>query len=452
MSCSKKVRMNWIRHSTLSLGVCAKKLPGKPPCTHSFSISRVSRAEKGDKLAAEKLARANLRLVVSIAKKYMGKGLAFLDLIQEGKVKYFGLSEAGANTIRKANAVLPVTALQSEYSLWTRGIEEEILPTLNELGIGLVPFSPLGKGYLTGAIQPGAQFDPSDIRSGLYAWWNNEYYEPIELKQRGKTATSFFDEKGELSTTIKTVLNKCPIPYKNDSNTFTRERTFIENIRILIAWSKLRLFSSSPFTIQSIIIRQDFTIYGFITKSNLIIRGPQEGLLIHILPELFNIIPTLKNIIYFEDIANTKVVIHDMFKNDFILFYNKLQDLGLTLNSGTILTDVESLQRAEEILEGELLVEPLNMSIIPFIPNHLNNEIYNNSKVINNNNKKWYQLQNAIGNTLLKNYETLVEPLLKTNRKERIRILINTFRKIPDKTKSFEDDTVVLPLLKNLSL
>jgi aryl-alcohol dehydrogenase-like predicted oxidoreductase len=60
-----------------------------------------------------------------------------------------------------------VTALQSEYSLWTRGIEEEILPTLNELGIGLVPFSPLGKGYLTGAIQPGAQFDPSDIRSGL---------------------------------------------------------------------------------------------------------------------------------------------------------------------------------------------------------------------------------------------------------------------------------------------
>jgi aryl-alcohol dehydrogenase-like predicted oxidoreductase len=92
---------------------------------------------------------------------------AVKDLIQEGKVKYFGLSEAGANTIRKANAVLPVTALQSEYSLWTRGIEEEILPTLNELGIGLVPFSPLGKGYLTGAIQPGAQFDPSDIRSGL---------------------------------------------------------------------------------------------------------------------------------------------------------------------------------------------------------------------------------------------------------------------------------------------
>ena len=264
---------------------------------------------------------------------------------------------------------------------------------------------------------------------------DNKYYEPIELKQRGKTSISMFDDNGKLSNTIKTVLNKCPIPYKNDSNTYSRERTFIENIRTLIAWCKLRLFSSSPFIIQSIILRQDFTIYGFITKSNLLIRGPQEGLLTHILTELFNIIPTLKNIIYFEDIANTKLTIHEMFKNDFILFYNKLQDLGLTLNSGTILTDNESLQRAEEILEGELLIEPLNMSILPFIRTHINNEIYNNTIHINNNNKKWYQLQHLIGNTLLKNYETLVEPLLSIGRKERVRLLINTFRKIPDKSK-----------------
>lgn len=92
---------------------------------------------------------------------------AVKDLIQSGKVKYFGLSEAGANTIRKAHAVQPVTALQSEYSLWTRKPEQEIIPTLEELGIGFVPFSPLGKGFLTGAINDQTQFAAGDIRSGL---------------------------------------------------------------------------------------------------------------------------------------------------------------------------------------------------------------------------------------------------------------------------------------------
>jgi aryl-alcohol dehydrogenase-like predicted oxidoreductase len=92
---------------------------------------------------------------------------AVKDLIQEGKVKYFGLSEAGAGTIRKAHAVQPVSALQSEYSLWTRNPEQEIIPTLEELGIGFVPFSPLGKGFLTGAINDQSQFATNDIRSGL---------------------------------------------------------------------------------------------------------------------------------------------------------------------------------------------------------------------------------------------------------------------------------------------
>ncbi|WP_321346101.1 aldo/keto reductase [uncultured Draconibacterium sp.] len=87
------------------------------------------------------------------------------DLIQEGKVKYFGLSEAGAQTIRKANAVQPVTALQSEYSLWWREPEQEILPTLEELGIGFVPFSPLGKGFLTGKITESTVFDKTDFRN-----------------------------------------------------------------------------------------------------------------------------------------------------------------------------------------------------------------------------------------------------------------------------------------------
>ncbi len=90
---------------------------------------------------------------------------AVKELIQEGKVKHFGLSEAGAQTIRRAHAVQPVAALQSEYSLWWREPEQEILPLLEELGIGFVPFSPLGKGFLTGKIDENTQFDKSDFRN-----------------------------------------------------------------------------------------------------------------------------------------------------------------------------------------------------------------------------------------------------------------------------------------------
>jgi aryl-alcohol dehydrogenase-like predicted oxidoreductase len=90
---------------------------------------------------------------------------AVKDLIQAGKVKHFGLSEAGTQTIRRAHAVQPVTALQSEYSLWWREPEEEILPTLEELGIGFVPFSPLGKGFLTGKIDENTAFDSADFRN-----------------------------------------------------------------------------------------------------------------------------------------------------------------------------------------------------------------------------------------------------------------------------------------------
>jgi len=89
------------------------------------------------------------------------------DLIEQGKVRHFGLSEAGAQTIRRAHTVQPVTALQSEYSLWWKRPEEEIIPTLEELGIGLVPFSPLGKGFLTGSITENTQFDPADNRGSF---------------------------------------------------------------------------------------------------------------------------------------------------------------------------------------------------------------------------------------------------------------------------------------------
>src|SRR5204863_232544 len=87
------------------------------------------------------------------------------DLIRDGKVKHYGLSEAGVQTIRRAHAVQPVTALQSEYSLWWREPEREVIPTLEELGIGFVPFSPLGKGFLTGKISEDTQFDKSDFRN-----------------------------------------------------------------------------------------------------------------------------------------------------------------------------------------------------------------------------------------------------------------------------------------------
>ena len=92
---------------------------------------------------------------------------AVKELIQQGKVRHFGLSEAGVKTIRRAHAVQPLTALQSEYSLWTRTPEKEVIPTLEELGIGFVPYSPLGKGFLTGKIDEKTTFDSSDFRSTL---------------------------------------------------------------------------------------------------------------------------------------------------------------------------------------------------------------------------------------------------------------------------------------------
>jgi aryl-alcohol dehydrogenase-like predicted oxidoreductase len=92
---------------------------------------------------------------------------AVKELIQQGKVKHFGLSEAGVQTIRRAHAVQPVTALQSEYSLWWREPEETVMPALEELGIGFVPFSPLGKGFLTGKIDADTKFDSTDFRSSV---------------------------------------------------------------------------------------------------------------------------------------------------------------------------------------------------------------------------------------------------------------------------------------------
>jgi aryl-alcohol dehydrogenase-like predicted oxidoreductase len=118
---------------------------------------------------------------------------AVKELVNQGKVKHFGLSEAGAQTIRRAHAVQPVTALQSEYSLWWREPENEVLPTLEELGIGFVPFSPLGKGFLTGAINAGTTFDKNDFRNIV----------PRFTPQARQANQTLVDRLGEIATEKK---------------------------------------------------------------------------------------------------------------------------------------------------------------------------------------------------------------------------------------------------------
>lgn len=133
-----------------------------------------SRPENIRKVAEESLKRLNIEVIDLFYQHRVDPNIPIeevagtvKDLITEGKVKYFGLSEAGASTIRKAHAEQPVTALQSEYSLWTRQHEAEILPTIEELGIGFVPFSPLGKGFLAGKIDENTKFAEGDIRNIL---------------------------------------------------------------------------------------------------------------------------------------------------------------------------------------------------------------------------------------------------------------------------------------------
>lgn len=118
---------------------------------------------------------------------------AVKELIQQGKVKHFGLSEAGVGTIRRAHAVQPVTALQSEYSLWYRVPEREVIPTLEELGIGFVPFSPLGKGFLTGKMDENTKLDPSDFRNTV----------PRFEKQNRKANLAFVELIGQIAARKK---------------------------------------------------------------------------------------------------------------------------------------------------------------------------------------------------------------------------------------------------------
>ena len=144
------------------------------PAGGSQWIGLDSRPQRIKQVAAESLKRLKIDVIDLFYQHRVDPNVpiddvagAVKDLIEEGKVRHFGLSEAGASTIRRAHAVQPVTAVQSEYSLWTRGPEAEVLPTLEELGIGFVPYSPLGKGFLTGKITEATSFDSGDFRNTL---------------------------------------------------------------------------------------------------------------------------------------------------------------------------------------------------------------------------------------------------------------------------------------------
>jgi aryl-alcohol dehydrogenase-like predicted oxidoreductase len=146
-----------------------KHSPGKGP--HP-SVGLDSRPEQIKRVAEASLKRLRVEAIDLFYQHRVDPDVpieevagAVKDLIHEGKVKHFGLSEANVQTIRRAHAVQPVTALQSEYSIWWRTVEDSVLPTCEELGIGFVPYSPLGRGYLTGKIDETATFDSSDIRS-----------------------------------------------------------------------------------------------------------------------------------------------------------------------------------------------------------------------------------------------------------------------------------------------
>ena len=164
------------------VGEALKPFKGKVVIATKFGFNFVdgkmagvnSRPENIKKVAEESLKRLKIEVIDLFYQHRVDPSVpiedvagAVKDLIQAGKVKHFGLSEAGAQTIRKAHSVQPVTALQSEYSLWTRQHEKEIIPTIEELGIGLVAFSPLGKGFLAGKIDESTKFSEGDIRNIL---------------------------------------------------------------------------------------------------------------------------------------------------------------------------------------------------------------------------------------------------------------------------------------------
>ena len=172
------------------------------------------------------------------------------DLIRQGKARYFGLSEAGANSIRRAHAVQPVSALQSEYSLWTREPEAEIIPTLEELGIGLVPYSPLGKGFLTGRIDAATTFDKSDLRARI------PRFEPEAMKHNSNIVTALrriAERKGATPAQIALAWLLAQTPWIAPIPGTTKTARLLENIgaaEVALGPEDLREIEASNFRVQ----------------------------------------------------------------------------------------------------------------------------------------------------------------------------------------------------------
>jgi len=250
---------------------------------------------------------------------------------------------------------------------------------------------------------------------------DNEFYEPLELKRNNREAAIVkFDINYFLP--IKELLNKCPI-----KEPIIR---YIETIRNLIAWTDYdleigTLNSPSSFRFQSIIIRPDMRIYGFITKSNIIITLPSNGYPISILPILLPI----KHIVYLEDIYDKEYIIDKVYRKDLETYIKKIQRLGLGLILG-----IQKSKPTDNMFSSTLIMPHKNPHIIPamYLSNS-DNKILNTHRLFEGHSRKWYQVQKAIGTEIIKYYDSLVVPLLDKTKKDRINILMRTFKRIPQK-------------------
>ena len=257
---------------------------------------------------------------------------------------------------------------------------------------------------------------------------DNDYYEPLELKKSGKDSSSIATFDIDTFEPMKELINKCPVK--------DPIITYIEIIRNLITWIDYdkelgTLNSPSSFKIETIIIRPDMRIYGFITKSNIVITLPSNGYPITILPILFDIL-SIKHLIYLEDIYGKKYTIDKVFKTDLQAFLSKIKEIGLGVILGI---ETDKSKTGGNLFTSTLVIPQRNPHIIPaiYLTSASNNKIVDAHDVLEGHSSRWYQIQKHIGHDILIHYESLVIPLLTKTKKERIGILKNTYKSIPQK-------------------